>query len=68
MPQADGQYGIVPNNRNSDRIDRMEMIKAVADLVTKLPGDHKVDLKDQERTILIELHKVCEYTAERFCC
>jgi tRNA acetyltransferase TAN1 len=56
--EAYQKYGIMPNSRNSDRIDRMEMIKSIADIVTALPGNHKVDLKDQERTILIELHKV----------
>lgn len=50
----------MPNSRNSERIDRMEMIKSIADIVTALPGNHKVDLKDQERTILIELHKVSQ--------
>jgi hypothetical protein len=34
------------------------MIKAVADIVTDLEVKHTVDLKNQERTILIELHKV----------
>lgn len=47
------------------------MIKAVADIVTDLEVKHTVDLKNQERTILIELHKVrsalchIKLTAER---
>lgn len=48
----------MPNSRSSTRLDRLEMIKTVADIVTDLEAKHSVDLKNQQRTILIELHKV----------
>lgn len=48
----------MPNTRSSQKLERFEMIKAVADIVTDLEVKHTVDLKNQERTILIELHKV----------
>jgi tRNA acetyltransferase TAN1 len=48
----------MPNTRSSQKLERFEMIKAVADIVTDLDVKHTVDLKNQERTILIELHKV----------
>ena len=52
------QFGIIPNNRNSARLDRMDMIKAVADKVAELNPEHKADLKKPDRTILIEVNKV----------
>ena len=51
------KYGIMPNSRSSQKLDRLDMIKTVADLIGTLPGGHKVDLKDQERTVMIELYK-----------
>ncbi|ORY35740.1 hypothetical protein BCR39DRAFT_511850 [Naematelia encephala] len=51
------RFAIVTNKRNSNRMDRMEMIKAIADLVVKAGSAHKVDLNDPERTILVEIYK-----------
>lgn len=52
------QFGITPNSRNSNKMDRMEMIHKLADQVVSVNPAHKVDLKDPQRTILIEVHKV----------
>lgn len=51
------KYGITPNTKSSQKLDRLEMIRTVADLIGTLPGGHKVDLKDQERSVMIELYK-----------
>ena len=52
------QFAINTNTRSSDRLERLDMIKTVADQVVKLDHGHKVDLEHPERTILIELYKV----------
>ncbi len=52
------QFAINTNTRSSDRLDRLDMIKTVADQVVKLNQWHKVDLANPERTIMIELYKV----------
>lgn len=44
--------------RNSNALERLEMIKAVAEEVSKLNSGHHVNLKNPERTIMIELFKV----------
>ena len=36
----------------------MDMIRAVAEKVTLVDKGHKVDLKNPDRTILIEVHRV----------
>lgn len=51
------KYGIMPNSRSSSKLDRMEMIQTVANLVTGLDQGHTVDLKNQDKTVLIELYK-----------
>jgi tRNA(Ser,Leu) C12 N-acetylase TAN1 len=35
----------------------MEMITTLADLVTALDGGHSVDLRKQDRTIVVEVYK-----------
>lgn len=52
------QFAINTNMRSSDRLERLDMIKTVADQVVKLDKGHKVDLENPERTILVELYKV----------
>ena len=37
----------------------MEMIKTVAEVVEALGAGHKVDLSNPDRTIVIEVNKVC---------
>ncbi|KAK4685628.1 tRNA acetyltransferase TAN1, partial [Tremellales sp. Uapishka_1] len=51
------RFGIIPTSRCSSRLDRMEMIKAVAEQIETLGAGHKVDLKEPERTVLIEVFK-----------
>lgn len=65
-PQAHAilpQFGITPNSRNSNKMDRMEMIHKLADQVVSVNPAHKVDLKDPQRTILIEVHKVGDHNS-----
>jgi len=49
---------VVVNTRNSHKLDRLEMIKTVAENVEALKGGHSVDLKNPDRTIVIEVNKV----------
>ena len=55
---TDAKYGIMPTTRSSNKLDRLDMIRTVADQIGALPGGHKVDLQNQERTVMIELYKV----------
>jgi tRNA acetyltransferase TAN1 len=48
----------VTNTRNSDRLERLDMIKRVADEIAELGHGHTVDLKSPDRTVLIEVNKV----------
>jgi adenylyl- and sulfurtransferase ThiI len=52
------QFAIHTNSRNSDRLDRLDMIKRVADEVVALGNGHTVDLKSPDRTVLVEVNKV----------
>ena len=52
------KYGVFPTTRCHTNLERLDLIRAVADIVTGLNNGHTVDLKNQERSILIELHKV----------
>jgi adenylyl- and sulfurtransferase ThiI len=56
---ANGQFAVIVNSRNSHKLDRMEMIKTVAEVVDGLGHGHKVDLGNPDRTIIIEVNKVC---------
>ncbi|KLT45515.1 hypothetical protein CC85DRAFT_306697 [Cutaneotrichosporon oleaginosum] len=51
------KFGIQVATRNSNALERLQMIKAVAEEVTKLSPEHTVDLKNPDRTIMIELFK-----------
>ncbi|WWC63420.1 uncharacterized protein I303_106022 [Kwoniella dejecticola CBS 10117] len=51
------KYAIDTNTRQSDRLERMSMIHTVAEQVTLLDKGHSVDLKNPEKTILLELYK-----------
>lgn len=42
-------------------MERLEIIKKVADEVVALGNGHTVDLSNPDRTILIEVHKVGVY-------
>jgi adenylyl- and sulfurtransferase ThiI len=44
-------------------MDRMEMIHKLADQVVSVNPAHKVDLRDPQRTILIEVHKVGDHNS-----
>ncbi|RGB43568.1 hypothetical protein C1646_680412 [Rhizophagus diaphanus] len=46
------QYAIVPNFRNNNVIDRMELINAIAELVG---NQHKVNLVDPELVIIVDV-------------
>jgi tRNA acetyltransferase TAN1 len=58
MGEADLQFAIQTNSRNSNKLDRLEMIKKIADEVVALPAGHTVDLSNADRTILVEVDKV----------
>ncbi|WVN86291.1 uncharacterized protein L203_101454 [Cryptococcus depauperatus CBS 7841] len=51
------KFAVDTNSRFSDKLDRMDMIHAVAEEVTKLNGGHIVDLKNPEKTIIVEVCK-----------
>ncbi|UOH83008.1 hypothetical protein LQV05_005721 [Cryptococcus neoformans] len=56
----DGQafkFAVNTNSRSSDKLERMEMIRAVAEQVAMLGGGHTVDLKNADKTILVEVYK-----------
>ncbi|ORX38402.1 hypothetical protein BD324DRAFT_620726 [Kockovaella imperatae] len=50
-------FGILYNSRNSQRLDRMDVIKSIAEHVSTLDPSHTVDLKNPDRTILVETNK-----------
>jgi len=52
------KFAIVVNTRNSHKLDRLEMIKTVAENVEALGAGHSVDLSNPDRTIIIEVNKV----------
>ncbi|WRT68515.1 uncharacterized protein IL334_005491 [Kwoniella shivajii] len=51
------KFAIDTNTRQSDRLDRMDMIHTVAGEITKLDKGHSVDLKNPDKTVLLELYK-----------
>lgn len=48
-------FSIIFNHRNNDNLSKDELIKVVADKVTSLRADHKVNLKEAELSIIIEI-------------
>lgn len=50
------QYAIVIEARANNGFNKMEVVKAVADLV---PAPHSVDLSEPDLTILIQIVKAC---------
>lgn len=48
-------FSIIFNHRNNNSISKDEVIKIIADKVSSLRADHKVNLKDAERSIIIEV-------------
>jgi tRNA acetyltransferase TAN1 len=55
------KFAVVVNTRNSHKLDRLEMIKTVAENVEALGAGHSVDLSNPDRTIIIEVNKVCHF-------
>lgn len=55
---ADMQFGIQTHSRNSNALDRLELIKSVAEEVTRLNSAHSVDLKNPDRTIIVDTFRV----------
>jgi tRNA acetyltransferase TAN1 len=52
------KFAVVVNTRNSHKLDRLEMIRTVAENVEALGAGHSVDLSNPDRTIIIEVNKV----------
>lgn len=50
-------FAIVVNKRYNNSIDRMKIIKELADIVTFKNIQHKVDLKNAELTVVVEVIK-----------
>lgn len=50
-------FAIVVNKRYNNSIDRMAVIKALADIVTFKNVQHKVDLKNAQLTVVVEIIK-----------
>lgn len=48
----------MPNKRNTAKLDSMEMIKTLAQEILTLEKGHKVNLKNPDRTVLVEVYKV----------
>ena len=51
------QFAVQYDARANSGIERMEIIDAVAKSV---PGPHKVDLKNPEKTIIVQIVKVVD--------
>ncbi|WVQ95063.1 hypothetical protein IAU59_002155 [Kwoniella sp. CBS 9459] len=51
------KFAIDTNTRASDKMERMEMITTIAEEITKLGKGHTVDLKNPDKTVLVELFK-----------
>lgn len=56
------QFAVDTNSRKSDKLERMEMIRTVAEQVAILGGGHTVDLKNADKTILVEVYKVDDHS------
>jgi len=56
------KFAVVVNTRNSHKLDRLEMIKTVAENVEALGVGHSVDLSNPDRTIIIEVNKVYHFS------
>lgn len=50
-------FSIVYNHRNNNNLKRDEVIKVLADAVFQVRSDHKVNLKDAEISVVIEVIK-----------
>ncbi|XP_057663875.1 THUMP domain-containing protein 1 homolog [Diorhabda carinulata] len=48
-------YSIVYNHRNNDNINRIELVQAVGAIVTETNSENKVDLKNANVSIIIEV-------------
>ncbi|EIW68239.1 hypothetical protein TREMEDRAFT_44662 [Tremella mesenterica DSM 1558] len=51
------RFGIIVSARHWDKLQKLDMIKNLAENVEELGMGHKVDLNNQDRTILIEAYK-----------
>ena len=56
------QFAVLYEARANSGIDRMKIINAVA---KSIPGPHKVDLKNPDKSIVVEIVKVRMFS---FCC
>lgn len=59
------QFAVVVSSRNSQKLERLDMIKTVAENVELLEAGHSVDLGKPDRTIIIELAKVSPASLQR---
>lgn len=50
-------FSIVVNKRYNNNIDRMEIIRELADIITFKNAAHKVDLRDPRLTVIVEVIK-----------
>ena len=55
------------NTRNSDRLDRMDVIHAAAKAVEDLGAGHSVDLKAPDRMVMIEIMMVGLASVQAVC-
>jgi tRNA acetyltransferase TAN1 len=60
---VDVQYAVVCEARANTKLNKMELIEAVAKLV---PKPHSVDLKNPDKTILVQIVKVCPASVSHF--
>ena len=54
------QFAVMYESRANTGIDRMKIINFVAKSV---PGPHKVDLSNPDKTIVVEIVKVLDFTS-----
>jgi tRNA acetyltransferase TAN1 len=58
------QFAVLYDARANTGIDRMKIINAVAKSV---PKPHKVDLSNPDKTIVVQIAKVCYATLRSIC-
>ncbi|ODO11175.1 hypothetical protein I350_01779 [Cryptococcus amylolentus CBS 6273] len=51
------KFAIDTNSRHSEKLERLDMIKTVAEQVTNLGQGHVVDLKKPEKSVIVEVYK-----------
>ncbi|TYJ52308.1 hypothetical protein B9479_007094 [Cryptococcus floricola] len=57
------KFAIDTNSRHSEKLERLDMIKTVAEQVTNLGQGHVVDLKKPEKSVIVEVYKASPFSS-----